>query len=241
MKICLAQIQAVKGNIEANIICHQKWIDLAISNKADLIVFPELSITGYQPKLTRELATNQDDHRFDIFQLISNVNNITIAIGAPIKSSAGVLISMLIFQANKPRTSYAKQELHTDEFRYFVQGNSPLMITINNRTIAPAICYESLQHSHSEKAHKLGADIYIATVAKPKEGIDKALQHFPKIAAKYSMPVLMVNFIGESETFKNFGNTSVWDDKGVLIGQLNSSTENILLYDTIRKEIVVIP
>ncbi len=47
MKICVAQTRPVKGDIQTNIDNHKRLIDLAISNGADTIIFPELSITGY--------------------------------------------------------------------------------------------------------------------------------------------------------------------------------------------------
>ena len=47
MKICIAQIQAINA-IESNIVTHKKWIKIALDNNVDLIVFPELSITGYK-------------------------------------------------------------------------------------------------------------------------------------------------------------------------------------------------
>ncbi|HET9532598.1 MAG TPA: nitrilase-related carbon-nitrogen hydrolase, partial [Blastocatellia bacterium] len=65
MKICVAQTRPVKGDIQGNIDNHKRLIDLAASNGADMLIFPELSITGYEPELSRELATNQDDERFD--------------------------------------------------------------------------------------------------------------------------------------------------------------------------------
>jgi len=58
MKICVAQTRPVKGDIQSNIENHKKFIDLAVSGGADTIIFPELSLTGYEPELAKELATN---------------------------------------------------------------------------------------------------------------------------------------------------------------------------------------
>jgi len=55
----LAQIKSKKGNIQGNIESHKKWIELAASEKADLIVFPELALTGYAPELAAEMATTK--------------------------------------------------------------------------------------------------------------------------------------------------------------------------------------
>jgi len=48
----LAQINSEKGNIQGNIENHKKGIELAAFEKADLIVFPELSLSGYESKLS---------------------------------------------------------------------------------------------------------------------------------------------------------------------------------------------
>jgi len=60
MKICIAQTTPIKGDIEKNIENHKKLIALSIQENADIIVFPELSLTGYEPKLVKELATTKE-------------------------------------------------------------------------------------------------------------------------------------------------------------------------------------
>ena len=237
MKISLAQIRPVKGNISTNIATHKKLIALAIAANADAIFFPELSITGYEPELAKELATNQDDKRFDDFQQISDTNKIIIGIGVPTKSEAGTLISMIIFQPNKSKQTYSKQQLHADELPYFVNGNSQTILAIENIKIAIGICYESLQTDHAENANKLGATIYIASVAKSQNGINKALVHYPIIATKFSMTVLMTNCVGYCDNFESVGKSAVWNDKGELIGEFNDTDEGILIFDTGTKSI----
>lgn len=231
MKICLAQVKPEKANINTNIENHKKWIHVAISEKVDLIVFPELSLTGYEPKLAKELAIDQNDERLEEFQIISDHNEIVIGVGIPIKSQLGILISMVFFQPNRTRQTYAKQILHSDEKPYFIEGSEQIILTVQNIKIAPAICYESLQPEHTENAKKLGAELYLASVAKSQSGIDKAFEHFPKIALKYSMPTLLCNYIGHCDNFESAGQSAIWDINGKLIGQLDES-EGLLIYDT---------
>ena len=232
MKIGIVQTKSEKGNIESNSASHKKWIEIAVSEKADLIAFPELSLTGYEPKLAKELATDPNDSRLNEFQKISDFNQITIAVGLPTKSDLGILISMVIFQPNQARSIYSKQKLHSDEKPYFIEGKEQTLLTLKDMKIAPAICYESLQPEHSEYASELGAVLYLASVAKSQTGIEKAFTHFPKIANKYSMPVLMSNCIGYCDTFKSAGQSAIWNKNGVLIGKLDDQKEGILIYDT---------
>ena len=78
---------------------------------------------------------------------------------------------MIIFEPNKPRQTYSKQQLHSDEFPYFENGVEQVVIKTGNMNIAPAICYESLQPTHAVNAFKLGADIYFASEAKSENGV----------------------------------------------------------------------
>ncbi|MGZ8551977.1 MAG: carbon-nitrogen hydrolase family protein [Chitinophagaceae bacterium] len=238
MKICVAQTRPFRGDVQNNIKAHEKLISMAVSTGADIIVFPELSLTGYEPGLAESLATDQDDKIFDSLQEISDTNKISIAVGMPVKSSSGILITMIIFQPHQPRLTYSKQYLHEDEFPYFINGEGQVFLTMENLKIAPAICYESLLPEHSANASKNGTTIYIASVAKSASGVEKAFKHFPEVANKYAMTVLMANAVGPCDNFESAGKTSIWNSKGILLGQLNDSNEGILIIDTNTQEVM---
>lgn len=238
MKIGVAQIQAIKGDIEANIETHKKWIQIAISKNADLIVFPELSLTAYEPQIAKTLATNPNDSRLNEFQQISDLNHISIGIGLPTQSENGILISMLIFQPHRKRQVYSKQLLHSDELPFFINGNKQLILTVKNKKIAPAICYESLQKQHAENVKTLGAEIYLASVAKSEKGVKKAFSHYPEIAKKFSMPILMSNSVGDCDNFLSAGQSSVWNKNGELLYSLEHDKEGLLIFNTETENII---
>jgi len=237
MKICIAQTRPIKGNISANINKHKKLIELASASTASAIFFPELSVTGYEPELAAKLSTNQEDKRFDGLQQMSDTNKITIGLGVPIKTDTGIQIGMVFFQPGKPRQTYAKQQLHTDELPYFVNGEKQTILIVGDRKIAPAICYESLQPEHADKASKLGAEIYVASVAKSQNGINKAMRHYPEVAKRYTIPVLMANCVGFCDNFNSVGKSSVWTNQGILVGQLDHESEGFLIFDTETEEV----
>ncbi|WP_276503497.1 carbon-nitrogen hydrolase family protein [Terrimonas pollutisoli] len=237
MKIAVAQIKPVKGDIASNINDHIKLIDLAVANSAGAIFFPELSITGYEPELAKELSTDKDDERFAIFQNISDEKAITIGVGVPLKAVGGVQIGMLIFQPHRPVQVYSKQYLHADEVPYFVPGHEAVVLTLDNKKIAPAICYELSVPEHPAAAHAAGANVYIASVAKTAAGMEKASETLAAIAEKYSMTVLIANAIGPCDNFLGTGKTSVWNNQGTLKAQLNDNSEGILILDTATGQI----
>lgn len=238
MKIGIAQTRPLKGNISANIEKHKMVSELASSLDATAIFFPELSLTSYEPELAKDLAINQDDNRLDDFQQISNNKKITIGVGVPTKAQAEIQISMIVFQPHKPRQIYSKQKLHSDEFPYFIPGDRQIILTVDNIRIAPAICYESLQPYHSDNARKLGAEVYLASVAKSQNGVDVAMTHYPEVARKNSMPVLMSNCIGHCDNFESVGHSSVWTKEGLLLAQLDGKNEGLLIFDTETEEII---
>lgn len=239
MKICVAQTRPIKGDIQSNIHQHKKLIDLAVSNGADTIIFPELSLTGYEPELAKKLATHPEDSRLEDFQKISDAKQVTIGVGVPTRNHRGICISMVVFQPHQARQIYSKKYLHPDEEEFFISGQNVTGFIGDKTNAALAICYELSVPEHAESAFKSGAEIYVASVAKFVHGIDKAIDRLAEIAYRYSMPVLMSNCIGKSGGYECAGKTSVWNKKGVLLGQLNNTHEGIIIFDTDTEELII--
>ncbi|WP_111672074.1 carbon-nitrogen hydrolase family protein [Algoriphagus litoralis] len=231
MKIALAQINSQKGNVEANELHHLQVIEQAARAQADLIIFPELSITGYEPDLAQSLAMELSNSSFDPFQEAADRLGISIGIGMPTPASEGVQISMLIFQPGQERSQYAKQLLHSDELPYFVCGRSQTLLSVKGKIIALGICYESMQREQVVPA-LLQADCYIASVAKDQKGLEKAYVFYAQIASEFRKPILMVNSLGFQDNFFAAGQSAVWDQKGYILAALDGEQEGLLLYDS---------
>lgn len=232
MKICLAQSKPVKGDIPINLDNHAKMIHLAADHGAQLIIFPELSITGYEPTLAKELSVDADDSSLDLLQAISNTKHIAIGAGMPVKNGDGVTISMLVFQPHQPREIYFKQYLHADELPFFQQGEPHSVSLFEKHRLGMAICYEISVPEHAAGVHEAGAQVYIASVAKSVKGVEKALVELPAIARTYGMAVLMANCVGHCDDFDCGGKSSVWSGSGELVAQLDGVEEGLLLFDT---------
>lgn len=230
MRIGIAQIRSFKGDILRNIESHIRLIELAASVKADTIVFPELSITGYEPELASGLAGPVEDVRLDIFQTLSNRYSMTIGVGFPTRAGSVIRISMIIFRPGRARQVYSKRYLHADEEPYFVCGTD--VGHLNGGKIALAICYELSVPAHAEQAHHSGAEIYLVSVAKTRSGMEKAAEALTNIARRYSMTVLISNSIGPCDDFECGGRSAVWDAEGMLKAELDETEEGILVLDT---------
>ncbi len=232
MKICAAQLRPVTGDIDQNIRLHQRFIEQAAAGSADLIVFPELSLTGYEPTLAQALALSPEDGRLDVFQSMAAAHNLTLGIGAPTRHPDGVCISLVIFQPDKTRHIYSKQYLHPDEEAFFVSSGVSTNLAAAGNNVALAICYELSVPAHAAQASTRGATVYAASVAKFANGVERAAQRLSDIARTYAMTVVMANAVGPADGGECAGQTAVWNHQGILVAQLDNRHEGQILYDT---------
>jgi predicted amidohydrolase len=232
MRVAVVQTKPVSCAIDANIKAHETWVKRAATHGADMVFFPELSLLGYEPTHAERFAVRADEARLDVLQMLSHALRITIGVGAPTRSIDGLRISMLVFRPDAARVVYSKQRLHADEQPYFVAGDGQITLALKSDVVAPAICYESLQDEHCAQAVSLGATIYVASVAKSAGGIAKADAHYPAIARRHSLPVLMANCVGPCGDFEAVGRSAVWNAKGELLARLPETGEGALLFDS---------
>ncbi len=237
MTLAVAQTHPHKGDILKNIEQHKKMIDKALSHNTDTIIFPELSLTGYEPELAQTLAMSADDSRLNCFQDISDVKNITIGVGVPLNTEGGITISMVIFQPKKARQIYSKKYLHSSEMPFFVRGENDNTFIGDTKT-ALAICYELSVPQHAEDAAKNGAEYYIASVV--EDTVDKAIGKLSATAARHNMMVLMANAVGQTGAYLCDGKSSIFDKEGKLLGQLNREHEGVLIFNTETHKVVAI-
>lgn len=230
MKICLAQIKPIKGDVIENTAIHLKSIEYAIKQRADLIAFPELSLTGYEPRLAKELAFQKEDKRIEVFQSIADQHAIHLLIGIPLLFEEGIQICQLIITPNQSKKYYSKQILHEDEKPFFRAGNTKEILEIKGQNIGLGICYESLQYSHLKACLQEDIQLYLACVAKPQRALDKAFVHYQKSAYTHNINVAMVNAIGSSDNFISAGQSSVWNKRGDLLLQGSHEHEEHIVF-----------
>ena len=229
MIIALAQITPTIRKIEKSIEEHIYWIKLAKKQNAKLVVFPELSLTNYDPAFCIKNSINLTDKLFDRFQKLSDRLDISFAIGAPLKSKVGVNISMILFSKESKPFVYNKQFLHKDELQFFVEGDNKQPFPIPS--LSAAICYESTIEEHYNKAAQKGSDMYMVSVAKSVVGVKRNRKHLQNIARLHSMNILHVNYAGDCGEFIAGGETSVISKKGKVLAKLPSKEEGLLIYN----------
>ena len=183
--IALAQANAVAGDIASNVAHHLELVTLALQHGAQLIVFPELSLTGYEPELAAPLAFQGGQPALSSLQRASDESGATILAGAPTGPSGDETKPRISVLALTPGsvapTCYSKQYLHADEQPFFNPGPiAPNILGLGNDKsssagpslrVGLAICFELGVPAHAAAAFDAGAEVYIASVAKNADGM----------------------------------------------------------------------
>lgn len=241
MKLCAVQLASLKGDLPGNLQRHLVCIEQAAALGAELVVFPELSLTGYEPSVARQAALPVTSARLDPLQAACDRLGITVAVGLPLPTPDGIRIGMPIFCPEAPRQAYAKQRLHDDELPYFTPGNQALLLEVGEHRVAPAICYESMFLAHAAVARERGADLYLVSVAKTAKGIREGYAHYPEVARELGMPVLMANCVGPADTFIGAGGSAAWNTQGHLLASLDDHSEGLIVLDTRSASAITLP
>ena len=83
-KIAAAQVASIRGDIDANIAAHAAAIEAAAKHEVSALVFPELSLTGYEPDLAAELAMLPTDRRLECLLVLARQHHMKVVVGAPL-------------------------------------------------------------------------------------------------------------------------------------------------------------
>lgn len=241
MKLCAVQLASFKGDVPANLERHLACIDQAAALGAELVVFPELSLSGYEPTLAHQTALAVNAAQLDPLQAACDRLGITVAVGLPLPAAEGIRIGMPIFSPGVARQAYAKRRLHDDELPWFTPGDQALLLQLGAHRIAPAICYESMFMAHAASAREQGADLYLVSVAKTAKGVREGYAHYPKLARQLAMPVLLANCVGPADTFVGAGGSAAWDSQGRLLANLDDRSEGLIVLDTSTASAVAVP
>jgi predicted amidohydrolase len=226
--IALAQISSQKGDINANIHTHLRMIDIAHSQKSDFIVFPELSLTGYEPTLARELAFDLADCRLDPLRKACRQRQITVIAGAPIKYRDTVVLGAFVFFPNGTCTVYSKRHLHPGEEKAFIPHDWNPLLVHKGEVISLAICADINNPLHAKTAYENRSTVYLASVLITPNGYPDDTETLKKYAHEYQMTVMMANYCGVTGGYEAAGGSIVIDSYGKEIAVLDHCKEGIL-------------
>lgn len=220
LRIVLAQLNLTVGDINGNLEKHIKAAMTARDKfSADVIVFPELGLTGYPPEDLLLRKTFIDDANSALQKFISDVKGIYSVVSYPHATSQGLFNSCSLIYNGKIAGTYSKQHLPNygvfDEDRYFVAGSSICVVPINEIPVGLVICEDLWFREPVQQAVTHGARLILSPNASPFE-IDKHNQRlsvFSKRAKYNHVPIFYVNLVcGQDELIFDGGSMVINED-----------------------------
>ena len=221
MKIVMAQINTLVGDIKGNT---QRVLDICIAQSAlgvDMVVFPELTLTGYPPEdlLLRQYTTDLtaaavERLRHDLPHELAVVVGYPRRQGGLLFNSAGVLYQGTVL------AEYDKQCLPNyqvfDEKRYFEAGADTCVVTIKGLPVGLTIC-EDIWHPHpAANAAAAGAQLLINLNASPfhRGKQSERTAQVSALARTHQLPILYVNQVGGQDELVFDGGSFAVDECG---------------------------
>ncbi|MGW8461231.1 carbon-nitrogen hydrolase family protein [Pseudomonas sp. CLCA07] len=230
LTIAAAQSISVAGDLATNIVRHQRFMQVAAEQGVQLLVFPELSLTGYERGLAAKLAIAPDAEVLQPLRDFARVVGVTSVVGMPIRLSdeSPVLIGALVFGADGSLGVYSKQHLHPGEEVAFAPGAGGSMLAIGADAVALAVCADFSHASHAAAAAEQGADLYAAGVLITENGYAPDTALLQGYAGTHSMTVLMANHGGATGGWESAGRSAIWASDGSLIAAAHG-TGNVMV------------
>ncbi|GKT12038.1 MAG: NAD+ synthase (glutamine-hydrolysing) [Thiomicrorhabdus sp.] len=202
--VVMAQIDPVVGDISGNVTRIIEAAEAAKkSHNADIVVFPEMTITGYPPEdlLLREGLYPKVNKALSDIALA--MTDIVCVIGYPMKDDLGERFNMAAWIADGMiQASYMKQNLPNysvfDERRYFDAGNQPCVMEYKGIRFGLLICEDIWKITPCTQTRDAGADIILTLNASPfsQEKHKDRIQTVARRIDEIKTPIIYVNQVG---------------------------------------------
>lgn len=221
MRVCLAQLNTTVGDIEGNVRKIIATLQRASSRGVALVVFPELTITGYPPLDLLERSAFIEANLRGLHDVVratfSSPSVLVVGYAEPNPSAGkGLFNAAAVIYNGKVLGVHRKVLLPTydvfDEARYFEKGPGPKAIETPVGRLAVTICEDiwndkavlgrSLYHEDPVQVlAKMGPDIFVNLSASPfvVGKMKVRLQIAKKIVSQYRVPFVYVNLVGGND------------------------------------------
>jgi NAD+ synthase (glutamine-hydrolysing) len=238
LRIAAAQINTLVGDIAGN---SAKIIQYALRAReelhADIIVFPELTITGYPPEdlLLRSELYKRVNQALALIK--KEVKGIHILLGFPEQIANKSYNSAAVIYNGKTLATYRKHELPNygvfDEKRYFYPGTQPSMFTLKKTKIAIAVCEDLWFPETMRQSKKNGAHLILSLNASPFDLNKPQLreQVLRKRVKENKIPIVYVNAVGGQDELIFDGGSMVMDATGKITQRAAFFQEELMTID----------
>lgn len=231
LTIAAAQSISIAGDVPANISRHLAFMRCAAEHSVQLLVFCELSLTGYEPSLAATLAVAPDDEVLAPLRAHACELGIAVVVGMPIRLAphAPVLIGALALGPDGSLAVYSKQHLHPGEEAVFAPGTGGAALEWGADTVALAVCADFSHADHPRHAAAQGANIYAAGVLISEAGYEADTRLLQGYAIEHSMVVLMANHGGVSGGWACAGRSAIWAPDGRMIVAASGKGDSLVI------------
>ena len=221
LRIALAQLNLLVGDIEGNAGRIMTAAERARDEQqADLIVFPELTLTGYPPEdlLLRHELVMRVEAALDT--LCRSISGITAVVGYPKQREDGIYNTAGVIRDGRLVAEYDKTLLPNysvfDEKRYFESGDEACVVDIDGLKIGITICEDIWYREPAEQAKQAGAEILVNLNASPfhKGKSVEREELVAKRAQETGLPVVYVNLVGGQDELVFDGGSFVANAEG---------------------------
>tara|TARA_B100000925_G_scaffold65417_1_gene44422 strand:+ start:2780 stop:4411 length:1632 start_codon:yes stop_codon:yes gene_type:complete len=238
ISIALAQLDFVVGDISGNT---ELIIETSKKAKrqynADLIVFPELSISGYPP----EDLLHHSGFKKRILEasnkIQQEINGIDALVGYPEYQNGKIYNSCSVFSEKKEIVRYRKEALPNysvfDEKRYFESDDNSAIFLIKGKKIGINICEDIWQERAAIRSKEAGAELIIVINGSPyeKNGQEKREKVVKRLTEVTGLPFVYLNMIGGQDELVFDGSSFVMDKNGEIVYRAKSFEESLDLIE----------
>lgn len=240
LKVVMAQINLLVGDITGNTghiirIAHE-----AVARfNADMVVFPELSLTSYPPEDLLLRPALQGRIQTALQALCDENIPAALVVGHPHRDKDRLYNALSVIQSGKIAGRYYKQCLPNyqvfDEQRYFAAGDEPCVLHISDVAVAFTICEDLWQTTPTRQASQAGAELLVNINASPfsKHKLEQRMELLGRRARESGTPIVYVNLVGGQDELVFDGFSMVSDTTGVvhLVGDGFSEDLILLQFD----------
>jgi predicted amidohydrolase len=240
--IAVAQTVPVRGDVTANLAEHLVLARLAADHGAEVVVFPELSLTGYELDLAATLSFAENDARLAPLSAVAKERGLTLIAGAPVRLGAALHIGAFVLLPDGRGDLYTKHHLGTfppsaavdgtvppGEPTVFEPGSRDPLLELGGRPAAIAVCADTGSASHPARAAACGGKTYLASMFVIPSEFEAETANLRSHARSHSLLVAAANFGGPSGGLASAGRSAIWSEQGELLGELGEHGAGVLV------------
>lgn len=216
LSLAVAQPRCVPGDTRANGLRHAQAV---IAAGARVVVFPELSLTGYE--LDTPLVEPDADALTPVVRACAATGS-TALVGAPVPGPSGqAYIAMLAVSAEGVTVLYRKQWIGADEAARFSAGDEPTVFGLDGWRIGVGICRDTGIGDHVERMGELDIDAYVAGLVHRPGELAEQERRALFIAERCRAYVAFASFAGPTggEYTRTAGTSAIWSPSGQVLAQ----------------------